>query len=101
MTADAMRISDLISVVCSSVLPVTAIAYIGPRDNARARSVVWPVRKIYTSLYGDVSRLRLLLENAGYAKGGLNGARIRRIVDGDSFVVPYIDAGDEIGRAHV
>ncbi len=75
--------------------PDTAIAYIGPRDDARARSVVWPERKIYTSLYGDVSRLRLLLENAGYAKGGLNGARIRRIVDGDSFVVPYIDAGDD------
>ncbi|HEY9552046.1 hypothetical protein, partial [Allosphingosinicella sp.] len=76
--------------------PDTAIAYIGPRDDARARSVVWPERKIYTSLYGDVSRLRLLLENAGYAKGGLNGARIRRIVDGDSFVVPYIDAGDDL-----
>ena len=58
--------------------------------------MVWPERKIYTSLYGDVSRLRLLLENAGYAKGGLNGARIRRIVDGDSFVVPYIDAGDDL-----
>lgn len=76
--------------------PDTAIAYIGPRDDARARSVVWPALKIYTSLYGDVSRLKLLLENAGYAKGGLNGARIRRIVDGDSFVVPYIDAGGDL-----
>lgn len=76
--------------------PDTALAYIGARDDARARSVVWPDRKIYTSIYGDVSRLKLLLEGAGYIKGGLNGARIRRIVDGDSFVVPYIDAGDDL-----
>jgi hypothetical protein len=76
--------------------PDTALAYIGAREDARARSVVWPERKIHTSIYGDVSRLRLLLEAAGYTEGGLNGARIRRIVDGDSFVVPYIDAGDDL-----
>ena len=76
--------------------PDTALAYIGARDDARARSVVWPELKIYTSIYGDVSRLKLLLENAGYAKGSLNGARIRRLVDGGSFVVPYIDAGDDL-----
>ncbi|WP_176593391.1 hypothetical protein [Sphingobium sp. EM0848] len=77
--------------------PDTALAYIGPREDAKARSVVWPSRKIYTTIYGDVSRLRLLLEEAGYIEGGLNGARIRRIEDGDGFVVPYIDAGDDLG----
>ena len=61
-----------------------------------ARSVVWPELKIYTSIYGECVRLKLLLENAGYAKGSLNGARIRRLVDGGSFVVPYIDAGDDL-----
>ena len=76
--------------------PDTALAYIGAREDARARSVVWPERKIHTSIYGDVSRLKLLLEAAGYREGGLNGARVRRIVDGDSFVVPYIDAGDDL-----
>lgn len=76
--------------------PDTALAYIGSREDARARSVVWPSRKIYTSIYGDVSRLRLLLEEAGYTEGGLNGARIRRIEEDDSFVVPYIDAGDDL-----
>ncbi len=76
--------------------PDTALAYIGPRNDASARSVVWPSRKIYTSMYGDVSRLKLLLEDAGYVEGGLNGARIRRIEDGDDFVVPYIDAGDDL-----
>lgn len=77
--------------------PDTALAYIGTRADAKARSVVWPSRKIYTTIYGDVSRLKLLLENAGYTEGGLNGARIRRIEDGDRFVVPYIDAGDDLG----
>ncbi|NYF30654.1 hypothetical protein [Sphingopyxis sp. JAI108] len=76
--------------------PDTALAYIGAREDARARSVVWPERKIHTSIYGDVSRLKLLLEAAGYREGGLNGARVRRIVDGDSFVVPYIDAGGDL-----
>jgi hypothetical protein len=76
--------------------PDTALAYIGARDDARARGVVWPELKIYTSIYGDVSRLKLLLENAGYAKGSLNGARIQRLVDGGSYVVPYIDAGDDL-----
>jgi len=76
--------------------PDTALAYIGSRDDAKGRSIVWPDRKVYTSIYGDVSRLRLLLENAGYREGSLNGARIRRIEDDDSFVVPYIDAGDDL-----
>jgi hypothetical protein len=76
--------------------PDTALAYIGSREDAKARSIVWPSRKIYTSIYGDVSRLRLLLENAGYTEGGLNGARVRRIEDDDNFVVPYIDAGDDL-----
>ena len=76
--------------------PDTAVAYIGSREDASARSVVWPERKIYTSIYGDVSRLRLLLEEAGYQEGGLNGARVRRIEDGDDLVVPYIDAGDDL-----
>jgi hypothetical protein len=77
--------------------PDTALAYIGARDDARARSVIWPDRKIYTTIYGDVSRLKLLLEAAGFCEGGLNGARIQRIEDGEGFVVPYIDGGDDLG----
>ncbi|WP_454798420.1 hypothetical protein [Novosphingobium lindaniclasticum] len=77
--------------------PDTAIAYIGPRDDARARSVVWPARKIYTTIYGDVSRLKLLLEANGYSEGALDGARIQRIEDDEYFVVPYIDTEDGLG----
>jgi hypothetical protein len=76
--------------------PDTAVAYIGSREDASARSVVWPSQHIYTSIYGDVSRLRLLLEGAGYSEGRLSGARVRRIMDGDNYVVPYIDAGGDL-----
>ena len=76
--------------------PDTAIAYIGSRDDATARSVVWPARKIYTSIYGDVSRLLLLLEGAGYTNGTLDGARVRRIMDDNHYVVPYIDCGGDL-----
>ncbi|WP_334184851.1 hypothetical protein [Novosphingobium sp.] len=76
--------------------PDTALAYIGARDDARARSIVWPARKVYTTIYGDVSRLKLLLEREGYGEGGLNGARLQRIEHDDCFVVPYIDGGDDL-----
>lgn len=76
--------------------PDTALAYLGDRGDATARSIVWPARLIYTSLYGDVSRLRLILEAAGYTEGSLDGARIRRIPHGDEFVVPYIDRGGNL-----
>ncbi|WP_176593188.1 hypothetical protein [Sphingobium sp. EM0848] len=76
--------------------PDTALAYIGSREDATARCVVWPDRRIYTNIYGDVSRLRLLLEGAGYRSGELNGARIGRIPKGDYFVVPYIDQGGDL-----
>src|SRR3546814_3514757 len=48
--------------------PDTAIAYTGPRADVRARRVVWPERKIYTSPSGDVSRLSSLHDNARYTQ---------------------------------
>lgn len=74
--------------------PDIALAYIGARDDAKARCIVWPGRNIYTNVYGDVSRLTLLLEQAGYVAGSLDGARIQRIEHGDYYVAPYIDQGD-------
>lgn len=75
--------------------PDTALAYIGPIDDASARCVVWPEKLIYTRVYGDVSRMTLLLEQAGYTSGSLNGARIQRIIDERSggYIMPYIDRG--------
>lgn len=74
--------------------PDLAVAYIGPRDNPSGRSVVWPERKVFSTIYGDCSRLRMLLTEQGYKEGGLDGARVRRIRDGSAFVMPYVDGID-------
>lgn len=74
--------------------PDLAVAYIGdPAAGVSGRAIVWPERKIFDAQYGDCSRMRILLSNAGYTRGSLDGARIRRIpaYDDGSFVVPWID----------
>lgn len=82
--------------------PDTALAYIGTREDARARTIVWPERKVYTRIYGgEHGKLRVLLEEAGYSSGALDGARVRRIEDQNSggFIVPYIDSGGDLADA--
>ena len=66
-----------------------------------ARSVVWPGKKLYGRIYGDIQRLRICMEAAGYKAGTLEGARLSRlplgkidIGDGkrkEAFVMPYLD----------
>ena len=72
--------------------PDLGLAYTGAREKASGRAVVWPEKKRYGRIYGDETRMRMLLEEAGYSKGSFYGARIRRIDAGDNeFVMPYID----------
>lgn len=75
--------------------PDLGIAYIGDRDNADARCLVWPEKKIYyPKWYGDGSRLEASLIAEGYKvgyEGDFEGARLQRIEYGDGFVVPYVD----------
>ena len=71
--------------------PDLAVAYVGTLDEPSGRCVVWPEKKAYYSLYGDCSRMRLLLKEAGYTERRLDGARVRRIPAGGSFVMPYVD----------
>lgn len=70
--------------------PDLAIAFLGPRDGAIARAIVWPDEKIYCRVYGDPS-LADRLQAEGYAEGSLEGARCRAIWDGDRLIVPYVD----------
>ncbi len=75
------------------------IAWFGEPHNARARTIVWPERKLYGTLkYGDTSTLRQLLEEAGYTYGSMQGAKIRAIKDphGRGYVMPYIDGIDRV-----
>lgn len=72
--------------------PDLAVAYIGEPDDADGRAVVWPEKKIFARLYGDVDRIRASLVAAGYrASSNFNGARVQRIEDGGGFVMPYLD----------
>lgn len=75
--------------------PDLGIAYIGEENNADARCLVWPEKKIYyPKWYGDGPRLEAALEAQGYKVGDeddFNGARMQRIEYGDGFVVPYVD----------
>jgi hypothetical protein len=70
--------------------PDLAVAYVGPIDSASQRSVVWPKKKSYQRIYGT-GPLETLLHRAGYSKNGIDGARIRKIIMGESFLMPYID----------
>jgi hypothetical protein len=75
--------------------PDLAVAWLGDMDDATARCVVWPEKKQYGTIYGDVSRMRLLLEQQGFEDGDFYGARFRRIKDrcGNGLIMPYLDFG--------
>jgi hypothetical protein len=68
-----------------------AVAYIERDEAITGRVLVWPERKIYGRMYGDVTRLRKLLLAAGYQNDALDGARMLRVECGDGFVAPYVD----------
>ena len=74
--------------------PDLAVAWLGEQDDATARAIVWPDRKVYGGVYGDVSRMRKLLEAKGFSRGSFAGARIRMIVADDGIVMPYLDIAD-------
>ena len=74
--------------------PDLAVAYLGPINEALARAVVWPAKKIHSTIYGN-PKLREVLEKAGYTRGELDGARIRAIEhDRGGYVMPYVDGID-------
>ena len=74
-----------------------ACAYMrNPDGEISARVIVAPERKVYSRIYGDYSRLRLLLEEAGYKHGvyedDWHGLRLLRIEAREGFVAPYFDS---------
>jgi hypothetical protein len=57
-----------------------------------ARALVWPEKRLHARIYGDETLLAYLLKAAGYERGELAGARIRRVAQGaHTVVMPYID----------
>jgi hypothetical protein len=70
------------------------LAYTGSLKKPNGRCIVWPKKKLFFRPYGDIERMTLLLEAAGYEKGSFEGARIRRIIDKNTkrkIIMPYID----------
>jgi hypothetical protein len=85
-----MKGKDCVRVYGNS--PDLAVAYLGNLESneVSARAVVWPDEKLYVRVYGD-DLLRLLLEQQGYENCDLDGARVRRIEERGSVVMPYLD----------
>lgn len=90
-----------------------AIAYMRRGGSITARSVVWPDKKTYSRIYGDVQRLRVMLEKEGYKPQAPYGAKLTRILhpslqDEENippenlvFICPYIDMGHEPGAGSI
>lgn len=72
-----------------------------------ARCVVWPEKKYFGRIYGDVERMKLLLVKEGYkAFNDMSGARLTRVLyskiaakgisNNDVFVCPYLDSNTKV-----
>lgn len=82
-----------------------AVAYITDGDRITGRALVWPDRKVYGRIYGDVHRMETALEAEGFKQGregSFDGARLLNIPAGDVYTMPYLDyplsAADDHGE---
>ncbi len=89
------------------------VAYLGSLNKATARTLVWPERKIFSRVYGDIARLTRGLERMGYRWGAPIGAKVQKVklkeikfdpreghVTG-CFLAPYIDKKNQQGGGHL
>lgn len=89
------------------------VAYLGELTNAKARTLVWPEKKIFSRVYGDIARLTNGLERLGYKWGAPIGAKLSKVklreVKFDPrkgpptacFLAPYIDKKNQSGGGHL
>lgn len=73
-----------------------ALAYLlseGDDTRVAARCIVWPERRIFTRVYGDM-RLHSVLVREGWTQGSIDGARVRKIMYRNDIISPYFDSGD-------
>src|SRR6187455_2105195 len=82
-----------------------AVAYLVSEDDGdhiTSRALCWPEKKKFGRVYGD-GKLEQMLSNDGwrYSSQFADGARMTKIMDGDAYVVPYIDGiyrADDCGK---
>lgn len=89
------------------------VAYLGELNKATARVLVWPEKKIFSRVYGDIARLTRGLERMGYKWGAPIGAKVQKVklkeVKFDPnrgpptacFLAPYIDKKNQAGGGHL
>lgn len=89
------------------------VAYLGSLEKATARTLVWPEKKIFSRVYGDIARLTSGLERLGYKWGAPIGAKLKRIeankvkfdpqrgTPSHCFIAPYIDKKNQAGGGHL
>ena len=89
------------------------VAYLGELHRASARVLVWPEKKIFSRIYGDIARLTQGLERMGYKWGAPIGARLKRVSvkpvkfnpmrgpPSCCFIAPYIDKMNQRGGGHL
>ena len=73
------------------------IAYIGGLAKPRARALVYLKKKVYSTIYGDIARLKSILDKSGYKEdtgADFEGAKVNKINckrNPDFYVMPYLD----------
>lgn len=89
------------------------VAYLGDLDDARARTLVWPEKKTFSRVYGDIARLTRGLERLGYKWGAPIGAKVKMVKVKEvkfnpnkgpptgCFIIPYIDKMNQRGGGHL
>jgi hypothetical protein len=79
-----------------SDLQVAYIAVLDDEDKpyrVSARVVVWPEKKVYGRVYGEIQKIEPLLLAQGYKAGWFYGAKLPKIPSGDrgAWYMPYLD----------
>ena len=79
--------------------PDIACAFVRVKNRIVARAMVNLIDDQYSTIYGNAEMLRILLQDAGYTSGYLDGCRINAIECNGTYLMPYIDGADEVGEA--
>lgn len=89
------------------------VAYLGSLSKSSARTLVWPEKKTFSRVYGDIARITRGLERLGYKWGAPIGAKVKKLQVREvkfnpdmgpptaCFIVPYIDKQNQRGGGHL
>lgn len=79
--------------------PDLAVAYLEIDGDIKARAVVCVNEDIglqYSEIHGFAPPLKVLLKRLGYESGDLEGCRLLKIKDGNTYVAPFLDGTQKV-----